>query len=119
MPWINLTEEGKAYIAGLFDGEGCVNINIRRGGKKAELTVAITNLHVGVLKYVQSHFGGRLSNVGNKKATPDWRCESNKAVSFLKVILPYLIIKKEQAKKDDYQERIEKLNKNLEQIMGW
>ncbi len=29
------------------------------------------------------------------------------------------IIDKEQAKKEDYLERIEKLNRNLEQVMGW
>ncbi len=32
---------------------------------------------------------------------------------------PAEVIEKEKAKKDDYQERIEKLNKNLEQILGW
>lgn len=29
------------------------------------------------------------------------------------------VINKEKAKKDDFQERIQKLNKNLEQILGW
>lgn len=29
------------------------------------------------------------------------------------------VINKEKGKKEDYQERIEKLNKNLEQILGW
>ncbi|MDF1544178.1 MAG: valine--tRNA ligase [bacterium] len=32
---------------------------------------------------------------------------------------PQEVIDKEKTKKDDYQERIEKLNKNLEQILGW
>jgi len=32
---------------------------------------------------------------------------------------PKDVIEKEKAKKDDYQERTEKLNRNLEQIMGW
>ena len=32
---------------------------------------------------------------------------------------PKDVIDREKAKKEDYQERIQKLNKNLEQIMGW
>ncbi|RKX20501.1 MAG: valine--tRNA ligase [Candidatus Zixiibacteriota bacterium] len=32
---------------------------------------------------------------------------------------PKEVIEKEQIKKEDYQERIEKINKNLEQILGW
>jgi valyl-tRNA synthetase len=32
---------------------------------------------------------------------------------------PEDIISKERAKKEDYEERIEKLNRNLEQILGW
>jgi valyl-tRNA synthetase len=32
---------------------------------------------------------------------------------------PKEVIEREKAKKEDYQERIRKLNKNLEQIMGW
>jgi valyl-tRNA synthetase len=32
---------------------------------------------------------------------------------------PKEVIDREKTKKEDYQERIEKLNKNLEQIMGW
>jgi len=32
---------------------------------------------------------------------------------------PDNVVDKEKAKKEDYQERIERLNKNLEQILGW
>jgi valyl-tRNA synthetase len=32
---------------------------------------------------------------------------------------PKDVIDREKAKKEDYQERISKLNKNLEQILGW
>ncbi|HUV31853.1 MAG TPA: valine--tRNA ligase [Acidobacteriota bacterium] len=32
---------------------------------------------------------------------------------------PKEVVERERAKKEDYQERIERLNKNLEQIMGW
>ena len=32
---------------------------------------------------------------------------------------PEEVIDREKQKKEDYQERIEKLNKNLEQVLGW
>jgi valyl-tRNA synthetase len=32
---------------------------------------------------------------------------------------PEEVIGREKQKKEDYQERIEKLNKNLEQVLGW
>ena len=32
---------------------------------------------------------------------------------------PSDVIEREKGKKQDYQERIEKINKNLEQILGW
>jgi valyl-tRNA synthetase len=32
---------------------------------------------------------------------------------------PKDVLEKERMKKEDYQERIQKLNRNLEQILGW
>ncbi len=50
----------------------------------------------------------QLEKVSRKLANPDFLANA-----------PDDVVKKDQAKKEDYQERIEKLNKNLEQIMGW
>ena len=50
----------------------------------------------------------QLEKVSRKLANPDFRANA-----------PDDVIGKEQTKKEDYQERIEKLNKNLEQILGW
>ena len=49
-----------------------------------------------------------LEKLSRKLANPDFLAHA-----------PEDIISKERAKKDDYEERIEKLNRNLEQIMGW
>ncbi len=51
---------------------------------------------------------GLLEKVSRKLANADFRSNAPKDV-----------VDKEQAKKEDYQQRIEKLNRNLEQIMGW
>ena len=50
----------------------------------------------------------QLEKVSKKLANPDFLANA-----------PDDVISKEKAKKEDYQERTEKLNKNLEQIMGW
>jgi len=49
-----------------------------------------------------------LEKISKKLANPDFLANA-----------PDEVINKEKAKKDDYQERIEKLNKNLEQILDW
>jgi len=49
-----------------------------------------------------------LEKISKKLANPDFLANA-----------PDDVINKEKAKKDDYQERLEKLNKNLEQILDW
>ena len=49
-----------------------------------------------------------MEKISKKLANPDFLANA-----------PDDVINKERAKKDDFQERIQKLNKNLEQIMGW
>ncbi|UCE23234.1 MAG: valine--tRNA ligase [Candidatus Zixiibacteriota bacterium] len=49
-----------------------------------------------------------LEKISKKLANPDFLANA-----------PDDVINKEKAKKDDYQERIQKLNKNLEQILDW
>ncbi|UCD63175.1 MAG: valine--tRNA ligase [Candidatus Zixiibacteriota bacterium] len=49
-----------------------------------------------------------LEKISKKLANPDFLANA-----------PEDVINKEKAKKDDFQERIEKLNKNLEQILDW
>ena len=54
------------------------------------------------------NLGIQLEKVSRKLANADFRSNA-----------PDDIIEREELKKEDYRERIEKLNKNLEQIMGW
>ena len=51
---------------------------------------------------------GLMEKISRKLANPDFLANA-----------PDDVISKERAKKDDFQERIEKLNKNLEQILDW
>ena len=97
----------RSYIAGLFDGEGCVSIY--RAGKpygnnyRYELLVFISNNYREPIDWLYKVFGGciktRYANIEkNWRTNYIWRLNSNQAASFLKIIEPYLRIKHEQAK---------------------
>ncbi|SRR6266566_5746980 len=102
------TNEEIAYLAGLFDGEG--SVNIFKQPKRKDMTVpayfieiSIGNTHKGVLQWVLEKFGGRLSHNAEQYTkrnhrTWRWRASSNDAYEVLVAMLPYLTVKKEQAK---------------------
>ena len=98
-----------AYAAGIFDGEGCVDITHRnRKGlinMQHDLRVKVTQKDGKIIDWLYGNFGG-IVIVKNKNSTlknPDsenwiyeWRITALKALSFLKEIYPFLQYKKEQ-----------------------
>jgi valyl-tRNA synthetase len=72
--------------------EGLIDIEV----EKARLEKELKNL------------GVQLEKTSKKLANADFRANA-----------PGDVIEREELKKEDYQERIERLNKNLEQIIGW
>lgn len=110
----------RAYIAGLFDGEGCIGLykrgrksKSRRGsqGTSYNLRVQITSTDFIIIEWLISRFKGlhycstwdnsknddSNRNVNIWKDTHQFVLVSRNAEGFLKCILPYLIIKKERA----------------------
>lgn len=101
----NMTKLQKAYLAGLFDGEGYVGI-VRRKTKTRKpyyhnLQVEVANTHKPTIDRVNKLFPGCVYSYKPTKLTRklcwDWRVSSHNAVRFLKTILPYLRIKRVQA----------------------
>lgn len=91
----------KAYVAGLFDGEGCVDIC--RNRRYWALRAKITNTDIDTLKRIQAIFGGALHVVGKCPSRPEhwkplghlvWR--GHRARWFLKMIKPHIWIKKRE-----------------------
>lgn len=101
------------YLAGMIDGEGFITIS--KGSKPApngngyvtaapryNLVVSVTGTSVPLMKWLLKTFGGSWSK--DKSQNPKWkpRCSwrstglKNKEIILLG-ILPYLVIKKEQA----------------------
>ena len=103
---IELSETDKAYIAGLFDGEGCICLTklktrSKHGGISPEyhLIANITNTYLSVLEWIQMIFRGNLNLKLDPKSTkPGYRLEfsTRQAVDFLSTIQPYLKIKLDQ-----------------------
>lgn len=123
-----LTSEELAYIAGLFDGEGLVQIVIIPPGKDGhrknithKLCVSISNTEFNVISFLEDEIGGTLTV--NKRLTEHvrkplhaWCLSFKKAAIFLKYIFPYLRIKKQQARTAiEFQSKVNYSPKQLSQ----
>lgn len=95
-----LTQTDKTYMAGLFDGEGCVTISRKKGdhykrGYSYQLVATITNADKQVLERFHKEFKGYFVKRKSKNVwTLTFLC--SKAITFLKVIYPYVLIKRKQ-----------------------
>ncbi len=89
------------YIAGFFDGEGCVNFTQSGQCKTWVIRVMIRNTNLEIIEKIQKAFGGRIQ-VTHQKTKPAWktsycwRADGAHAIAFLKLIDPFVFIKKDQ-----------------------
>lgn len=100
-----------SYLAGFFDGEGCISL-IRIGKTKYfQIVATITNTDLSILEKIKERFGGDI-HMG-KKIKPNhkdryaWRVSSKSAYNFLLEIYPYSIMKQDRIKLAlQFQQRI-------------
>ena len=92
------------YIAGFFDGEGCIGIYSKAYRKgtfhlSTQLTQNKTKESKLLMNFLAKKFGGNISEqiTLSKDIKYNWQLGSDNAVNFLEAILPYLILKKSQA----------------------
>ena len=94
-----------AYTAGILDGEGTVFLE-RRVTRKGDyrnyvLTVVISNTNEWLIKWLEFNYGGNVSSYQqkhpNRLLSWRWRIQATKAMEFLRLVLPYLILKRPQA----------------------
>jgi hypothetical protein len=98
--------EEYAYIAGIFDGEGHVSITRNLGveGTHAPihcLQIGITNTDRDLIERLLVDFGGNAGQTGirggHRMNAYRWRLSGPTAAKFLRLIHPYLTIKRRQA----------------------
>jgi len=95
-----------AYLAGFFDGEGCITIQHRRNGKGKfyhQLWVSVVNTNRYSLEVFRFTFGGRIYSQPRPQSKPHWKASwvwqisDRHACECLKSLLPYLLQKQPQA----------------------
>lgn len=109
-----MSERDAIYLAGFFDGEGCVGVYEKHPRQHRDrtrystfvLSITLSNTNQEVLEYIKEHCGGRISIRASEGATkldgtpkkPCWRWDASnrEAAHILQQLLPYLIVKREQ-----------------------
>lgn len=90
------TIEDVIYIAGYFDGEGCITIH-----NHCSICVQLTNTYLPTLKWIQQLFDGCIYNHSSHKKgykySYKWQTAGFNAFYFLSAISIYLKEKKQQA----------------------
>jgi hypothetical protein len=99
-PVVEPTVLDMAYAAGFFDGEG--SINIRNPGSSAKSTGCALAIHVAQaseasLIWLQQRWGGGVRLTKRERPIWEWCLGSRSACLFLQDLLPFLIVKREQA----------------------
>jgi hypothetical protein len=94
--------EFAAYVAGFTDGEGYVGLAKNRLGKEADTRVTLANCNREVLEFIQERLG--YGSIRSQQQKAHWRkkytlniASHDDVRSFLLMIQPYLIVKREIA----------------------
>src|SRR5690348_6220371 len=102
------------YMAGLFDGEGCIGIyerSVKHSGTGAVspyigLVMTVSNTHKEVIRHIKERCGGvvgfsmrypRKRDGSLRRTLYRWSAQSKEAPHILRQIFPYLIVKRDQA----------------------
>lgn len=95
------TETEKAYMAGILDGEGSLNISHRGGRRDPQKSVSVANTSLELIDWIIERFGGR---VYPYKKREGWKqvylvkWTSKEDIGYLlNQIIDYMIIKRKLA----------------------
>lgn len=94
----------KAWMAGFFDGEGCISIRSTKKQPLPSSLITICNTKEDSIKVFQYYFGGKIhyrtfkTPGKNKKPEYRWNCPKATDIEFITIIFPFLVIKRVQAK---------------------
>jgi hypothetical protein len=95
-----------AYLAGFVDGEGSIAITKRGGSSKwrtspYSLSLTVAQINPEPLYLLKQVFGGSLNRYDHRKANHrlyySWSVSSRQAAKTIKVLYPYLLVKKDEA----------------------
>jgi hypothetical protein len=101
-----LTQNDWRYLAGLFDGEGCVTICVatrktatsscQAGTRALNTSLRIANNDPRVLLWLEKNFGGKVRQHSAKRLSWVWIVQGDKSVEAASQLLKYSRMKKDQ-----------------------
>lgn len=96
-------KEKLIYLAGILDGEGCLIPYKNNGGYRRSHTARCVVRHTSkkLIDWLRTNFGGHCSiqiREGNRKTQYTWRLRYKEMKEVLTGVMPYLIVKKKEAK---------------------
>lgn len=92
-----------AYLAGLIDGEGTISCSVlenKKGFLALHKQLSIFNTNIVLISWITSRFGGKVhSRIRSSKWKEEHQVKwsATEAAVILEAVLPFLVIKKEQA----------------------
>jgi hypothetical protein len=93
-----MDESEIAYAAGLFDGEGSISLVRQRSNRFHSPQVAVASTDYEVLAWLRKRMDGSIVTKKPRKAAHsvsyDWRLTDRRALSFLRLIRPFLVIER-------------------------
>jgi len=99
-----MTQTDIAWAAGFFDGEGCITVPVRtrsRNRRNYSLALYVGQVDPRPLARLQGYFGGAVvsrTSWGKGRPIFMWRISGTTAEAALRVLLPFLMVKAEQAR---------------------
>lgn len=87
------------YLAGYFDGEGCICIQMGKTPSSPSLRVTIVSGDEAVLHVFEREIGGTVypTRQGRKRRMWRWSLSGRKAADALRILEPHLVAKRKQA----------------------
>lgn len=90
------------YVAGLFDADGCLNVDYNKQNGHYNVRATFSMVHLGILELLKTQFGGNIQGPvrrgNNSKPFWIWRLTGPNLTAFLECVKPFVEIKKEQVR---------------------
>jgi|SRR3972149_10409626 len=97
-----INKEDLIYSAGVIDCDGHIIVRYFKAKDRYSIAAGVTNTRRKLLDFFKNKFGGsiciRESKNPKHKTRYDWYISEKSAFAFIEAIMPYLKIKKDQAK---------------------
>jgi len=89
-----------AYLAGFFDGEGSISVNVNRKLMRWSLRLSCHQVNPAPLRLLMEAFGGSIrltQRIGNQRPVYEWVAAGIMGAEALRQMRPYLRVKNEEA----------------------